>query len=413
VVFGIPQVSPNALASSNLPITYTSSNTSVANVIGVSLMITGAGTTDITASQAGNNNYNPAVAVMHTLTVSKANQNIAFSLPIKTMIDPDFNLDQLANTNSGLPLTYTSDNAAVATIVGNMVTITGVGSANITASQAGNANYNAASEVRQLVVMKASQIITFTLPAKTVIDPDFNLDLLANASSGLPLTYTSDNAAVATVSGNMVTIHGEGTANITASQAGDGDYDPTSLVQQLVVSRLSQTISFSVIPAQTVGNTLDLNTLASSTSSLTLSFTSSDHAVATIDANTNILTVHAAGTVTITATQSGDATYGPATPVTHTLTATAASGLSLNMTVLESKIYPNPTTDVLNIEPKQRLYGDLTLTISDMQGKAAYISKVQGGEESYKVDISALGSGVFMLELSNGSQMINQRIVKK
>ncbi len=62
--------------NSTIPITYTSSNTSVATVSGNTITITGAGTTVITAMQAGNDGYFPAPNVARTLTVNKANLTI-------------------------------------------------------------------------------------------------------------------------------------------------------------------------------------------------------------------------------------------------------------------------------------------------------------------------------------------------
>jgi hypothetical protein len=61
-----------ATASSGLAVTYASSNTSVATVLGNTVTIVGAGTTVITASQGGNPNYNAAPAVEQTLTVDSA-----------------------------------------------------------------------------------------------------------------------------------------------------------------------------------------------------------------------------------------------------------------------------------------------------------------------------------------------------
>ena len=72
--------------------------------------------------------------------------------------------------------------------------------ASVFASQAGNANYNAAVSVdRTLEIVPAIQTITFdALPAKTFGDAPFALG--ATASSGLSVSYTSSNPAVATVS---------------------------------------------------------------------------------------------------------------------------------------------------------------------------------------------------------------------
>lgn len=142
-----------ATASSNLSVSYVSSNTNVATISGNVVTVIGIGTTTITASQGGNSFYNPAVNVSKTLTVTQAPQLITFNaLPNKTIGSPPFTLSATGG-NSGNPVTFTSSNSSVATISGNTVTIIGIGSTNITASELGNANYLAAVDVvRSLTV---------------------------------------------------------------------------------------------------------------------------------------------------------------------------------------------------------------------------------------------------------------------
>jgi len=62
--------------NNTIPITYTSSNPGVATISGTTIHITGAGTSTITASQAGNAGFFPATDVSRTLTVNKANLTI-------------------------------------------------------------------------------------------------------------------------------------------------------------------------------------------------------------------------------------------------------------------------------------------------------------------------------------------------
>ena len=50
-----------------------------------------------------------------------------------------------------------------------------------------------------------------------------------------PITYTSDNTAVATISGSVITFTGVGTANITASQAADANYEGNAIATVLTV----------------------------------------------------------------------------------------------------------------------------------------------------------------------------------
>jgi len=90
-------------------------------------------------------------------------------------------------------------------------------------------------------VTKAAQTITVFGPGtgtinKITTDDDFSV--ATTATSGLAVTYTSSNAAVATVSSDgIVDLVGEGTTTITASQAGNTNYNAApTLTRSLVVS---------------------------------------------------------------------------------------------------------------------------------------------------------------------------------
>ena len=160
----------------------------------------------------------------------KQNQTITFTaLSAKTFGDPTFALS--ATSSSGLTVNYASSNTAVATVSGNTVTIVGAGSSTITASQSGNINFNAAPDVTQtLTVSKASQSITFSaLSDKTVSDAPFSL--AATASSGLSVSYSTTSSKL-TISANQVTLINAGRATITASQAGNTNYNPAPSVDQ-------------------------------------------------------------------------------------------------------------------------------------------------------------------------------------
>src|SRR4030095_9557984 len=107
---------------------------------------TGAGSCTITASQAGDANYNAATEVPQSFTINKANQTITFNaLANKTFGDPDFSVG--ATPNSGLAVSFAPrGNCTVTSPSPGTVHITGAGSCTVTASQAGDANYNAATD---------------------------------------------------------------------------------------------------------------------------------------------------------------------------------------------------------------------------------------------------------------------------
>ena len=237
--------------ASGSPINYVSSNANVAKVSGNKVTIVGVGIANITAKQAGNNNYKAANDVSQTLVVSKANQSITFdALPTKTYGDQAFAISATGG-GSGNAVTFKSSNPKVATVSGNLVTVIGAGTTTITASQAGDANYNTANDVLQaLTVNKVGQIITFDLgtnATKIVGDAAFDLTATGGAS-GNAITYISSNTAVATISGNTVTIVGPGTTTITASQAGNTNYQAAQGVNQTL------TVNQTTALAENLGN---------------------------------------------------------------------------------------------------------------------------------------------------------------
>ncbi|NDB97055.1 MAG: hypothetical protein EBZ78_13005, partial [Verrucomicrobia bacterium] len=140
------------------------------------------------------------------------------------------------------PLSSTQLNAT-STVVGNWSynptngSVLNVGTYTLVGTFTPNdtANYTNATITNTVVVAKGSNNILFgALPIKYVGDAAFNLT--ATASSGLTVTYTSSNPNVATVLGSLVTIVGEGNTTITASQAGDSDWNAaTSVTQTLTV----------------------------------------------------------------------------------------------------------------------------------------------------------------------------------
>ena len=249
-VADVADFDPGALASSSLQVAYSSSNPDVATIVNGKIHLVGAGTSTITASQAGNGSFNPATNVTQTLTVTKQNQTITFAaLANKITTDVDYNPE--ATASSGLAVTYTSSNTAVATIVNSQIHIIGVGTTNITASQAGNSAYNAASNVAQLLTVdpaaKRDQTITFNaLTKKNTSDADFNPG--ATASSGLTVTYSSSNTSVATVVNGLIHLEGGGLTTITASQIGNASYNPASDVSQSLSVEAISNVSITLNP---------------------------------------------------------------------------------------------------------------------------------------------------------------------
>nr|WP_320118749.1 DUF4347 domain-containing protein [uncultured Marinifilum sp.] len=206
---------------------------------------TGAFTASMSSLSAGTLYYVRAYATNSTgtaygeqvsFTTAKNSQTITFSaLASKTYGDAPFSLTGTAS--SGLSVSYTSSDPSVATVSGNTVTIVGVGSTTITASQSGDASYDAATDVVQTLTVdkKAVSISNFNDMTKLYFDASFEIDAPTSNSAGA-FTYSSSNTAVATVSGTTVTILSEGSTEITATQAPHSFYAGGSITATLTVN---------------------------------------------------------------------------------------------------------------------------------------------------------------------------------
>jgi hypothetical protein len=95
-------------------------------------------------------------------------QTITFE-PLSAVTYGDAPLNLTASSSSGLTVSYVSSNPSVAAISGSLVTIVGIGTTNVTASQSGNNSYAAAEDVQKTLTVNAKTLTiigTFTVSDK-------------------------------------------------------------------------------------------------------------------------------------------------------------------------------------------------------------------------------------------------------
>lgn len=318
----------SATASSGLTVSFEVLSGAANLVNGNELEITGTGTVEVRAYQAGNNQYNSA-SVSQTFNVfdsTKEDQTITFeSIADKTFGDADFDLT--ASASSGLPVSYTvTTGANLVSIDGNKVSILGAGSVTIRALQSGDDTYNPATPVsRSFTIAKANQNINITAISdkKTTDDP---FDVQATVSSGLPLGYAVSGPA--SISGKTITLSGNaGTVTVTVSQAGNANYNAaeasTSFEVMDATVKSNQTITFAEIPDKTFGDAA-FNLSASADSNLDVVFEVVD-GESFVSLSGISVSILGAGSVSIKASQAGNDEYWEATPVTRTFEINKAS----------------------------------------------------------------------------------------
>jgi hypothetical protein len=233
---GAAAYSLNASVTSNLTLSYASSNTSVATVAtNGTVTVKAAGTTTLTVKQAGNANYNAAssavqvvsvVAVATSLTVNgtvggvlsesinATNSPTSYAVASGTL-PTGLSLDEISGVISGTPTKTTTGSSVVVVRITNAL---GTGTGKIT--------FN---------IAKGSQTISgvASTVSKNVGAAAYSLN--ASVTSNLTLSYASSNTSVATVAANgTVTVKAAGTTTLTVKQAGNANYNAASSAVQVV-----------------------------------------------------------------------------------------------------------------------------------------------------------------------------------
>ncbi|MFN2598543.1 MAG: MBG domain-containing protein, partial [Pyrinomonadaceae bacterium] len=293
--FGDADFTVSATASSGLAVSFNA--TGNCSNSGSTVHITGAGSCTVTASQGGDASYNAAADVPQSFSIAKASQSISFgALADKTYGDADFNVS--ASATSGLSVSFSASGNCSSS--GSTIHITGAGACTVTASQGGDSNYNAAASVDQSFnIAKAAQTITFgALTDKTYGDADFNVS--ASSSSGLAVGFAASGDC--TVSGSTVHITGAGACTITASQAGDANYNAAADVpQSFSIAKAAATVTLSNL-SYTYDGTAKSATAATSPSGLSVTITYAPASQAQRARNTASSNPTDAGSYTVTAT---------------------------------------------------------------------------------------------------------------
>ena len=167
-------------------------------------------------------------------------------------------LGNLTNNYDGTPkpavaITNPGGLGVTLTYNGSSTAPSAVGNYTVVATISGSAYPGSATATS--TINKGINNITFDALSPIVAgSPSF--PLTATASSGLPVSYTSSNSGVATVSGSMVTIGASGTSTITASQPGNIDYAAAQNVQETLTVLPSAPTNLTAVSGTGIGQIL-------------------------------------------------------------------------------------------------------------------------------------------------------------
>ena len=152
----------SATSASSGAVTY-SVTSGPATITGNTVTLTGAGTVVLSASQVATANYATATATT-SFTVAAATPTLAFAtIPAHTNGDAPFAISATSASSGAVTYSVTS---GPATIAGSTVTLTGVGTVVLAASQAATANYAAATATTSFTVA-AAPVLDFSMSTTT------------------------------------------------------------------------------------------------------------------------------------------------------------------------------------------------------------------------------------------------------
>ncbi len=169
VTYGSAPTTISATASSSLSVTFSSATVSNCIVAGTKVTIVGAGTCLIVASQVGNGTYAAAATVTQSFMINQASQTISWGALGNVSLGSGTEYLS-AYASSGLEVSFASTTSSVCTLAGSALTFVNTGTCSVTASQAGNPDYLAATPVTQSisVLNLSGQPATCTASANAV-----------------------------------------------------------------------------------------------------------------------------------------------------------------------------------------------------------------------------------------------------
>ena len=73
--------------------------------------------------------------------------------------------------------------------------------------------------------------------------------------------------------------------------------------------------------------------------------------------------------------------------------------------------YPNPASGVLNVSLLYAESGNVTIELLDLSGKSAVLEQpISVSQSNYKVDVSAIENGVYILKVTNGDTVSTSKV---
>jgi uncharacterized protein (TIGR03437 family) len=379
------------------------------------------GTCTIEANQAGNTTYAPATPVDQSFQVIQGSQTISFgalsNVPYGTA---PFAVS--ATATSGLAVSFNSLTTSVCTVSVATVTLVSGGACTIEATQAGNANYTAATAVdRSFTVTLAPPGLTLNAPAVTYgVGASATVTLvtsLATTPTGtVTLAVDGGTAVVETLSGGAATfslgVLAAGNHALSVTYSGDIDYQAITAAQAavllanpvLVVNKASTAVALAV-SGQTATATVSVTPPGAGSPTGSVQFLRGSTVLGTVSLSGLTATLANATAGAVTAVYSGDGNFSSSTspgqtvyvPTSSVFITSSANPSTLGQTVTFTAAVTNGDAPPSSTATGTVQFFDGTTalgTASLSNGQATYTTAAFGGGRR-QIVAKYSGDGVF------------------
>lgn len=311
-----------ATASSGLTVSYVSSTPTVASVnssgdvTGVSVSPT---SVTITASQAGNDEFNAATSISRSFTVI-SKYEASFEVDGFTGSSPTIHVDDtptITLKDVDTDFTFNSSDPSVVGIArsGNIITLTAlkVGTSTVTLTQPNNTTHSAAGATYNITVAKVPNNLAVSLASQSAdVDGTIKVTFSDQNNTGTAIIGTitdqslsstvNNGTNVITYANGTITAKNAGTAKITFTQATTDKYESfTSSTYTITVTKKSNPITITLAGGSSTN--IKLKYGATATLSYSSAHSTTSIAVNRIEGN---FTTYSNGTITAGSTQGTD-----------------------------------------------------------------------------------------------------------
>ena len=383
----------NTLFSFSSGATYKTSDSSILAISGNKIEAKKAGSATITATVNGKTasykfTIKAADIAVTSLKLNKtsASINVGSTLQLSTTISP--------SNATNKTLTYSSSNTAIATVDNNgKVTAKKAGTVTITVKSNNNKTATCSITVKALDIAITSLKLNKTSATISVGSSlQLSTTITPSNATNKTLTYSSSNTSIATVDKNgKVTAKKAGSATITVKSNNGKTATCKITVQNVNVTSLKFNKTSASI---NVGSTLQLSTtiFPSNATNKTLTYSSSNTSIATVDANGKV-TAKKAGTVTITVKSHNNKT------ATCKITVNNVNATSISLNPMIKSLYEGESFSITaSFSPSNTTNKSLTYSSNN--------TNVATVDANGKVTAKKAGSALITVKTVNGVSAI-------